>query len=62
MSKFPSLSSKELRSRGADGPIVFELKYREQPKSPIITYHLAIAEGLKGPYVSEEWLQYFQAY
>ena len=40
---------KELRTRGAEGPIVFELKYREQPKSPIITYHLAIEEGGKGP-------------
>jgi predicted ATPase len=49
---------KELKSRGADGPIVFELKYREQPKMPIITYHLAIDEGAKGPEVVEEWLQW----
>jgi len=49
---------KELRTRGAEGPIVFELKYREQPKSPIITYHLAIEEGGKGPFVMEEWLQW----
>ncbi|BDV01249.1 ATPase [Thermodesulfomicrobium sp. WS] len=49
---------KELKTRGADGPIVFELKYREQPKSPIITYHLAIDEGPKGPEVVEEWLQW----
>lgn len=49
---------KELKTRGADGPIVFELKYREQPKSPIITYHLAIDEGAKGPEVVEEWLQW----
>lgn len=49
---------KELRSRDADGPIVIELKYREKPKSPIITYHLAIEESSKGPYVSEEWLQW----
>ncbi|MGB9588799.1 MAG: AAA family ATPase [Armatimonadota bacterium] len=47
---------KELRTRGADGPIVFELKYRESPQMPRITYHLAIAEGPKGPYVAEEWL------
>src|SRR3990172_8342884 len=32
---------KELRSRGASGPIVIEVKYREQPRTPIITYHLA---------------------
>ena len=49
---------KELRTRGGEGPIVFELKYREQPKSPIITYHLAIEEGGKGPFVMEEWLQW----
>jgi len=49
---------KELRTRGSDGAIVFELKYREKPKSPIITYHLAIEEERKGPYVGEEWLQW----
>lgn len=49
---------KELRTRGANGPIVIELKYREKPRSPIITYHLAIGEGDKGPYVEEEWLQW----
>lgn len=49
---------KELKTRGASGPIVFELKYREQPKDPIITYHLAIDEGAKGPEVVEEWLQW----
>lgn len=49
---------KELKSRGADGPIVFELKYREQPEMPIITYHLAIDEGAKGPEMVEEWLQW----
>jgi len=49
---------KELRTRGSEGPIVLELKYREKPKSPIITYRLAIEEGPKGPYVAEEWLQW----
>jgi predicted ATPase len=49
---------RELRTRGSEGPIVFELKYRETPKSPIITYHLSIEEGGKGPYVKEEWLQW----
>ncbi len=49
---------KELKSRGATGPIVFELKYREQTNTPIITYHLAIDEGTKGPEVVEEWLQW----
>lgn len=49
---------KELKTRGSTGPIVFELKYREQSKDPIITYHLAIDEGMKGPEVVEEWLQW----
>ena len=50
--------AKELRTRGQDGPVVIELKYREKPKQPIITYHLAIDEGPKGPVVVEEWLQW----
>ncbi len=51
---------KELRTRGAEGPIEIELKYREKqnPKSPLITYHLSINEGPKGPYVMEEWLRW----
>lgn len=49
---------RELRSRGADGPIVIELKYREQPQAPVITYHLAIDENQRGPFVAEEWLQW----
>ena len=50
--------ARELRTRGATGPIVFELKYREQPKQPLITYRLAIDEGARGPIVAEEWLQW----
>jgi len=49
---------RELRTRGADGAIVIELKYREKLDLPIITYHLAIEEGTKGPHVAEEWLQW----
>lgn len=49
---------RELRSRGAAGPIEIELKYRERPDLPVITYHLAIDEGARGPYVAEEWLQW----
>ncbi|MEF8761226.1 MAG: AAA family ATPase [Candidatus Accumulibacter sp. UW25] len=49
---------RELKSRGSSGPVVFELKYREQPEKPLITYHLAIDEGAKGPEVVEEWLQW----
>ena len=49
---------KELRTRGCDGPIEFELKYREDPKTPIITYHLSINENAEGPFVETEWLQW----
>lgn len=49
---------KELRTRGSDGPIEFELKYREKPKTPIITYQLAINEGKRGPFVESESLQW----
>ena len=49
---------RELRTRGVDGPISFELKYREKPKTPLITYHLSIDEGARGPYIAEEWLQW----
>ena len=52
---------REMRSRGSDGPIVFELKYRERPSSGLITYHLAIDERRSGPIVAEEWLQWRRA-
>lgn len=50
--------AKELRTRGQLGSIVIELKYRETPDLPLITYHLAIDEESKGPFVAEEWLQW----
>ena len=49
---------RELRTRGMEGPITFELRYREKPQSPIITYYLAIDENIKGPYVAEEYLEW----
>jgi predicted ATPase len=50
--------ARELRTRGESGPIVIELKYRERSDLPVITYHLAIDEGSRGPVVAEEWLQW----
>lgn len=50
--------AKELKTRGQDGPIVIEIAYREKSHDPVITYHLAIDEGPRGPYVAEEWLQW----
>ena len=50
---------KELRTRGCEGPIEFELKYREKPKTPVITYHLSIDEDpMKDPFVEIEWMQW----
>jgi predicted ATPase len=40
---------------------VIELKYREEPRMPVITYHLAIDEGPQGPFVAQEWLQWRRA-
>ncbi len=50
--------AKELRTRGQEGPVVIEIKHREARERPVITYHLAIDERLKGPVVAEEWLQW----
>ena len=50
--------SKELVSRGAEGPVVIEIKYREQPRQPLITYHLAVTERNGAPIVVEEWLRW----
>lgn len=47
---------KELRTRGSQGPIEIELKYRENENLSLITYHLSIDENNKGPFVKEEWL------
>lgn len=47
---------RELRTRGSEGPIIIEIKYRETRQNPVITYHLAIEENSSGPFVQEEWL------
>jgi predicted ATPase len=49
---------KELRTRGAEGPIIFEVKYREKKESPLITYHLELSEDTKGPFVAREFLSW----
>jgi predicted ATPase len=49
---------REIRSRGADGPVVFELTYRETPTSRLVTYHLAIDEENGAPVVIEERLRW----
>lgn len=49
--------AKELKTRGGDGPVVIEIKYRE-PGYPLITYRLAVDERGNAPVVVEEWLQW----
>lgn len=49
--------AKELKTRGGDGPVTIEIKYRE-PGFPLITYHLAVDEKAGGPVVVEEWLRW----
>ncbi len=49
--------AKELKTRGGDGPVLIEIKYRE-PGYPLITYHLAVDERAGGPVVVEEWLRW----
>ncbi len=49
--------AKELKTRGADGPVTIEIKYRE-PGYPLITYHLAVDERRGKPVVVEEWLRW----
>lgn len=49
--------AKELKTRGSDGPVVIEIKYRE-PGFPLITYHLAVDEMAGSPVVVEEWLRW----
>jgi predicted ATPase len=49
--------AKELKTRGGDGPVTIEIKYRERGY-PLITYHLAVDERGGAPVVVEEWLRW----
>lgn len=49
---------RELRTRGQQGPIIFELSYRESKQQELMTYRLEINEDPEGPFVSNEWLQW----
>jgi predicted ATPase len=48
--------AREIKTRGQTGPLVIELKYRERPKAPFTTYHLATDEKRGSPVVTEKWL------
>ena len=45
-------------TRGSDGPLTIEIKYRERPKTPLITYHLSVKEANGRPVVAHEWLRW----
>ena len=49
---------RELRSRDSSGPIIIELKYRERPKTPLITYHLELDEVKGSPVLTHEFLRW----
>lgn len=49
---------RELRSRDSEGPIVIEIKYRENPDAYLITYHLEIDEERGRPVVSKEFMRW----
>ncbi|MEV6907617.1 AAA family ATPase [Amycolatopsis sp. NPDC051071] len=48
----------EIRSRGAEGPVQFELKYRDPDSGRLITYVLAIDEEAGSPVVVSELLKW----
>ncbi|MBF0121086.1 MAG: AAA family ATPase [Desulfobacterales bacterium] len=48
----------EVRSRGSNGDIEIELKFRENDKSPLVTYSLTINEKDGRPIIEKEILQY----
>ena len=50
--------ARELKSRGAEEPILIEISYREKPKAPLITYHLEVDERNNRPVIVTEWLQW----
>ena len=50
--------ARELKTRGSRGPVTIEVKYRERPKQPLITYHLEVDEIQGRPVVQSEWLQW----
>jgi predicted ATPase len=49
---------RELRSRGAKGPVSIEISYREARDLPLVTYTLAIDERAGGPVVAREELRW----
>ena len=50
--------ARELKSRGVDSPILIEIAYREQPRSPLMTYYLEVNERNNRPVVVRESLRW----
>ncbi len=50
--------AKELKTRDAKDAVAIEIKYRERPKTPLITYHLSIDEEKGAPIVVRESLSW----
>ncbi len=48
--------AKELKTLGAGEVVTIEVKYRERPGMPLMTYHLDLDEQDGGPVVVREWL------
>ncbi len=48
----------EVKSRNSEGPIEFEIKFRDNPASPLVTYLLKINERNGKAYVEREILKY----
>lgn len=49
---------RQLRSRGASGPVAIQISYREDPRSKLLTYRLEINEESGRPVVSRELLRW----
>ena len=50
--------ARELKTRGAEDAVTIEIKYRETPRTPLITYHLAVDEPAGSPVVVSESLSW----
>ena len=48
--------AKELKTRGAEEAVTIEIKIRERPGTPLMTYHLDVDEQDGAPVVVREWL------
>ena len=49
---------REIRSRGAEGPVEIGIKYREEPNGRLIAYHLVVDEVDMEPVVVKEWMHW----